>query len=172
MYFVLVNCSWVQGPTLEYIWYTQWQATFVIQVSVANNFLLGIGFVYTSTFCARVCLTWTCADLVCAATVSLCIYISALLCLATLIPWYHPPPLAVTVFLLPLPHTFLTFEGRDLIKTSHLRPSASKIPVLCTMSSCGSPYGFSKGLHLLVVPPHIPSFTLSSPPTPHLILLF
>ena len=37
-----------------------------------------------------------------------------------LIPWWHPPLLAVTAFLPPLPPRFLSFEGRDLMATSCL----------------------------------------------------
>lgn len=52
------------------------------------------------------------------------------------------PPLPLRVF----PHTSTNSslcpdpEGRDLMQTSHLGPSAPKSPTLCTLSSYGSPF--------------------------------
>lgn len=54
----------------------------------------------------------------------------------TLFPCTHPPPLARTVFLPPLPHGSLHLEG--LMKAPSLVLTASKSLTFCTLCSCGS----------------------------------
>lgn len=49
-------------------------------------------------------------------------------------PWSHPPPVAFTIFLSPLPHRSLALEGKSLIKTLHLEISAPMQAVLLWIS--------------------------------------
>jgi hypothetical protein len=71
---------------------------------------------------------------------SLCdfIYVSVLLCLEDTVSLVSPSPLALTVFLLPFLHKFLSF-GED----SPFRAECSKVPSLSVDCPVGSLYLFS-----------------------------
>lgn len=56
----------------------------------------------------------------CVPTLHEFICISVLLCLVVTVSCSHPSPLSLTVFLPPLPHSFLTLEGRGLVRRSRL----------------------------------------------------
>lgn len=84
------------------------------------------------------CLVWICVA-VCAAHVSVFICVFTLFCLEDkmLFPWGNPPPLALPIFLLPLLHGPLSFEGRTFVQTSYSGPSTPESLTLHTSPVVG-----------------------------------
>ena len=63
---------------------------------------------------------------VCAARVSKVCMSSVLLCLKDTVSLESHLLQSLIIFIQPLPHIFLSFEGKTLVKTLHLRLSASR----------------------------------------------
>lgn len=135
---VLVSMS----SSLEYGWYTQYnfmgKTDFPSMYQLKIEFWLGMGLSFSLPFWMfEFCVAWTCAGPVHAVTVSVGLSVHQSCCIwKTRLPESHLSPLALTIFLPPLLHRSLTLEGRDLTKTSHLRPNALRSLTLCTLYSC------------------------------------
>lgn len=66
------------------------------------------------------------------------IHLSVLLYMEVQYPWSLLPPLALTIFLLPLLHRILNLDEVLLIKTPHIGLSTPKSFTIYTISSCES----------------------------------
>ena len=74
----------------------------------------GVGFNAYFPFCMwGFCLVWSCAAVVHADIVDMSSYVDHACCIwRTLLPWSHPPPPVLSIFLPALSHRCLSLEGK------------------------------------------------------------
>ena len=80
----------------------------------------------------------TCIDIVPAARIPVCsfLHVSVMLCLEGLALCCPLSPLSLTIFLPILLYVSLSPNGRDLMKMSHLRLTAPRFLILCSLPIC------------------------------------
>lgn len=98
-------------------------------------------------------LVWICVGPVHIATVSVSSYMHQFCCVwKALFLWSHSSPLSLMMFPSPLPHRFLSPEGKALMKTSHLGLNVSEFLILYTLPNgcfCVIPYIWQEEVSLM-----------------------
>lgn len=113
------------GPVLKGGWYTQWESTEGRWCSLCHWVSTAAGFPALLVLAA---VRFEPMHILCVLPGSVHSYVhQPCWVLKTWVPWSHPPLLALTNFLPPLPQSPLGLKGRDLMKTSPRRTLCSTV---------------------------------------------